>query len=155
MRIFLQGVMKRDYWIGGNYLFGATSGGQWWSVGITKVKDYFRDANTWSVQNGYQTENVDAYLPRPLYSDKNVQTQTRYLQNAAYIRLKNMQIGYTIPSELTSHLGISNLRIFFSGENLLTGTKLAKQFDPETISSYSGNGYPLSKTFSFGLSVTF
>jgi hypothetical protein len=155
LRVFLQGVMKRDCWVGGNYLFGATSGGQWWSAGITKVKDYFRDADTWSVKNGYETENTDAYLPRPVYSDKNLQIQTRYLQNAAYIRLKNLQIGYTIPRILTSRWGVNNLRVFFSGENLLTGTKLAKQFDPETVFSYSGNGYPLSKTYSFGLSITF
>ena len=155
LRVFLQGIMKRDCWVGGTYLFGAASNGQWWSTGITKVKNYFRDADTWSVKNGYETENTNAYLPRPVYSDKNVQTQTRYLQNAAYIRLKNLQVGYTIPQIITSRLGISNLRVFFSGENLLTGTKLAKQFDPETVYSYNGNGYPLSKTYSFGLSLTF
>lgn len=155
VRVFFQGVMKRDYWQGSTYLFGSASNGQWWATGLSQVHDYFRDENTWSVQNGYQSVNTDSYLPRPLYSDKNQQCQTRYLQNAAYIRLKNLQIGYTIPKNITTRWAIQSLRIFFSGENLWTGTSLADQFDPETISSYSGNSYPLSKTLSCGINVTF
>lgn len=156
IRMFFQGVMKRDYWQGSGYLFGANSRGMWNSFGIEEVHDYFRDENTWSVKEGYQTANVDAYLPRPLYNDKNVQTQTGYLQNAAYIRLKNMQIGYTLPKSVVSKIGIQDLRIYFSGENLWTGTSLAKQFDPETISSgVGGIGYPLSRTLSCGLNVSF
>lgn len=160
VRLFFQGVMKRDYWIGGayggaNYMFGATSGGMWQATGLTAVSDYFRDENTWSVKNGYQSVNVDAYLPRPVYSDKNEQTQTRYLQNAAYIRLKNLQIGYSLPTALTRKMHIQKLRVFFSADNLWTGTKMVKQFDPETIGSYSGNGYPLSTTLSCGLNLTF
>lgn len=160
LRVFFQGVMKRDYWIGGNYgggnfMFGATGGGQWWSAGLDAVGDYFRDENTWSVKNGYQSANVDAYLPRPVYSDKNEQTQTRYLQNAAYIRLKNLQVGYSLPDALIHKLHIQKLRVFFSADNLWTGTKLRKQFDPETIGSNNGNGYPLSTTLSCGLNLTF
>lgn len=156
IRMFFQGVMKRDYWQGSGYLFGANSRGMWNSFGIEEVHDYFRDENTWSVKEGYQTANVDAYLPRPLYNDKNVQTQTGYLQNAAYIRLKNMQIGYALPKSVVSKIGIQDLRIYFSGENLWTGTSLAKQFDPETISSgVGGIGYPLSRTLSCGLNVSF
>ena len=81
--------------------------------------------------------------------------QTRYLQNAAYIRLKNVQLGYTLPSSLTNKFYVSKLRVFVSGENLWTGTGLFKTLDPETIDAgYGGSGYPLSKTLSFGLSVT-
>lgn len=156
VRLFFQGVMKRDFWQGSTYLFGATGSGQWWSTGLTQVSDYFRDDNTWSVQNGYQTANLDSYLPRPLYNNKNVQTQTRYLQDASYIRLKNLQVGYTFPTQLTAKWGIQSLRLYFSGENLWTGTSLVSQFDPETISGGSGgNAYPLSKTLSCGLNVTF
>ena len=154
VRVFFQGVMKRDYWEGSTYLFGAASNGQWWSTGLEQIHDYFRDESSWSVVNGYQSVNYDSYLPKPRYSDQNQQKQTRYLQNAAYIRLKNLQIGYTIPAQITQKWRIQNLRIFFSGENLWTGTGLADQFDPETISSNSGNGYPLQKTFSFGLNIT-
>lgn len=58
IRAFFQGVMKRDAWLGGSwgsleYYFGATNSGEWWATGITAVKDYYRDANTWSVANGY------------------------------------------------------------------------------------------------------
>lgn len=155
IRAFFQGVMKRDYWQGSTYLFGASSGGQWWATGLSQVTDYFRNEDSWSVQNGYQAVNIDSYLPRPLYSDKNLQAQTRYLQNAAYIRLKNLQIGYTFPIELTNRWGIRSLRLYFSGENLWTGTSLAGQFDPETISGgVGGNAYPLSKTLSCGLNIT-
>ena len=165
VRAFFQGVMKRDVWNGSVYTFGANgNNGMWGAAGIEAVSDYFRDENTWSVKEGYTQANTNAYLPRPLYNWKNQSTQTRYLQNAAYIRLKNLQIGYTIPSSISSRWGIQNLRIYFSGENLWTGTGVDKQYDPETIGYdpnasdyegiYSGMGYPLSRTLSFGLNIT-
>ena len=154
-RMFFQGVMKRDYWQGSAFLFGY-NGDKWNCAGLTQVTDYFRDENSWSVQQGSMDVNYDSYLPRPIDgSSKNIQCQTKYLQNAAYIRLKNITLGYTIPSVITNKWGISNVRVYFSGENLWTGTSLNKQFDPETISSNAGAAYPLSKTYSFGLSVTF
>lgn len=121
------------------------------------MKDYYRDANTWSVANGYQKANQDAFLPRATFSNKNERCQTRYLMNAAYMRLKNFQAGYTIPRNITTKWGISNMRVFVSIENLFTITKMPKQFDPEIIGTDSrhSNGYPLSKTFSFGINVTF
>ena len=162
IRAFFQGVMKRDAWLGGSwgsleYYFGATNSGEWWATGITAVKDYYRDANTWSVANGYQKANQDAFLPRATFSNKNERCQTRYLMNAAYMRLKNFQAGYTIPRNITTKWGISNMRVFVSIENLFTITKMPKQFDPEMIGTDSrhSNGYPLSKTFSFGINVTF
>ena len=154
-RAFFQGVMKRDMWQGGAYMFGS-GGSEWSSAGITAVGDYFRDENTWSVQNGYREANVNAFLPRPLYNDKNRQCQTRYLQNAAYMRLKNLTIGYTLPVTFTQRLGVQNLRVFFSGENLWTLSGVSDQFDPETLTGkdYGGVGYPLSTTLSCGLSIT-
>lgn len=92
-----------------------------------------------------------------LYSlrGKNQQTQTRYLQDASYIRLKNLQIGYTLPVAWTQKVGLNKCRLFVSGENLWTGTSLSSLFDPETISGGNGgNAYPLSRTWSFGLSLT-
>ena len=154
-RAFFQGVMKRDVWNGSVYTFGADGNDMWWAAGLEAVSDYFRDENTWSVREGYTQANTDAYLPRPLYNGKNLNTQTRYLQNAAYIRLKNLQVGYTIPATISSRWGIKNLRVYFSGENLWTGTGVDKQYDPETITGgYSGMGYPLSRTLSFGLNIT-
>lgn len=152
-RAFLQGVMKRDYFTNSAYMFGC-NGNIWWSTGLTGVQDYYRDANTWSVKNGYQSENTNAYLPRPVQNGKNSQYQTKYLLNAAYMRMKNLQVGYTIPQELTSKWGIANCRVFFSVENLFTITSMPDQFDPETIGTDSDNGYPLSRTVSFGLNIT-
>ena len=157
LRAFFQGVMKRDVWNGSVFTFGTSGGGMWYDTGIEAVSDYFRNEDTWSVQQGYKEANVDGYLPRPLHSYKNQQTQTRYLQNAAYIRLKNLQIGYTIPTVITKRWGIENLRVYFSGENLWTLSGVDKQYDPETLTGgYEGEGigYPLSKTLSFGINIT-
>lgn len=154
-RAFFQGVMKRDMWQGGAYMFGSGYS-EWSSAGIVAADNYFRDENSWSVQNGYRKANVNAFLPRPLYNDKNRQCQTRYLQNAAYMRLKNLTVGYTLPATFTQKFGMQNLRVFFSGENLWTVSGVSKQFDPETLTGedYGGIGYPLSTTLSFGISIT-
>ena len=157
IRAFFQGIMKRDYWQGSPFFFG---GGNdvWWAEGITDVADYFRNEDSWSVKNGFLSENTNAYLPRPSlgWNAKNYQCQKGYLQNAAYIRLKNLQLGYSLPQKVLNKIGVQNLRVYVSGENLWTGTKLAEQFDPETVSGGSGgNAYPLSRTLSCGLSLTF
>src|SRR5690606_33610762 len=106
--------------------------------------------------------NKDAYYPRP-YSQasqysKNQQVQTRYLQSGAYIRLKNLQLGYTVPKTLIDHIGLSRARVYFSAENLFTSTKLPIGLDPETANlGEFGNGntmFSLS-VYSFGLNVSF
>jgi TonB-linked SusC/RagA family outer membrane protein len=154
IRAFFQGVMKRDYYQDSYFFWGAWKWGIWWSSGLKDHLDYFRgDANNPLGQN------LNSYYPRPEFGyDHNQQPQTKYIQNAAYIRLKNLQIGYTIPFTITKKVGIEKLRVFVSGENLWTFTKMAKMFDPETIDggwNNSGNVYPLSKVLSFGLNVNF
>ncbi|HEX3007163.1 MAG TPA: SusC/RagA family TonB-linked outer membrane protein, partial [Bacteroidales bacterium] len=150
-RAFFQGVLKRDYFQDSYYFWGASSSGVWWSTGFKQHEDYYR--NDASHPLG---QNIDSYYPRPLFSDKNQKVQSRYLQDASYIRLKNLQFGYTLPQELTSKIRIDRLRVFVAGENLWTGTKMTKIFDPETISGgYGGNVYPLTKVFSVGLNVNF
>ncbi len=160
-QMFWQGVLKKDYNPGTRNMifYGATGSGQWWSTALKQHLNYFRD-ETYSEDDTDGSDlgvNLDSYYPRPLFSDKNQQNQTRYLQNAAYMRLKNLQIGYSIPNSILSRVGIDKLRIFFSGENLATVTKLSKVMDPETagIGKQGGTVYPLSKTYSFGLSVNF
>jgi len=162
LRVFFQGVMKRDFfaskdtWNGGSYFWGM-SDDMWWSQGLTEHADYFRDENTWSVQQGYAEVNTDSYYPRPVFSGgaKNRQMQSRYLQDASYIRLKNLQVGYTLPEQISRKVALSKVRVFFSGENLWTGTSLSKLFDPETVdSNFGGCTYPLSRTYSFGISLT-
>lgn len=156
LRVYLQGVAKRDYWQGSQYFAGAL-GDIWWSCGLKPHSDYFRAEDIYDEISGETLpQNLDAYYARPMFDSwKNYQTQTRYLQNAAYIRLKNLQVGYTIPKNLTKKIGFEKIRVYFSGENLATGTKLSKLFDPETIGSgWGGCAYPLSRTYSFGINVT-
>lgn len=150
MSLLFQGVMKRDYWEG-SWNFWGFGDDLWRSTAYEEHMDYFRND-----PNHYMGENLNAYYPRPFMgSDKNHKTQTRYLQNGAYIRLKNMQLGYTLPKSILKNVGISKLRVFASGENLWTGTKLNKIFDPEALGYGNGSiGYPLSRTFSAGVSIT-
>ena len=151
LRVFIQGVGQRQYLQSSRYFFGATSD-VWQSMGLVQHADYFRDD-----ENHPLGLNLDSYYPRPVWgTDKNRVMQTRWVQDASYARLKNLQVGYTFPTKWTGKIGVSNLRLFFSGENLLTITKMSDIFDPETISGSSlGNVYPLSRTYSFGVNVTF
>ena len=155
VQMFFQGVMKRDLWVSGPLFWGG-DGGEWQSTGLKQHLDYFRPENTSSVFG----PNVDSYYPKAYIGDKgnkNKYTQTRYLQNAAYMRMKNLQIGYTFPQEWTNKLHVDRLRVFFSGENLFTLTGIAGMFDPEATAANgwsSGKTYPLSQTFSFGLNLT-
>jgi hypothetical protein len=87
-------------------------------------------------------------------NSKNTQTQTRYLQNAAYLRIKNLQLGYSLPASVMKAIKLQRIRLYVSAENLATFTKLAKTLDPE-LSIGSGKIYPLQRTFSAGLNVTF
>ncbi|MDL2208195.1 TonB-dependent receptor [Parabacteroides sp. OttesenSCG-928-O15] len=164
IRAFFQGVLKRDIWNGTNMFWGVVNN-QWWSAGLKEHGDYFR-AEAIGLNNEIPA-NLDAYYPRPLFStSKNQNAQTGYLQDASYIRLKNLQLGYTLPASLTKKITVTRCRIFVSGENLWTGTSLSKLFDPETIDGgntssnanawirSSGNAYPLSRTWSFGINVT-
>lgn len=158
IRIFLQGVGKRDWMPNGPYFWGA-SGGMWQSAGFTEHMDFFRDETSVMVQAGLAEVNTDSYFPKPYFNTgKNQQTQTRYLQSAAYLRVKNLQVGYTIPANLTQKVGIGRARLYVSGENLLTFTQLTSIFDPETVALSGwndGKTYPLAKVYSFGLSVNF
>ena len=152
-RVFLQGVGKRDYAPGGPYFWGA-NGGMWQSAGFEGHMDYFRDANSPMVEAGVAQENLDPYFPRPYFNTgKNQQTQSRYLQDASYLRLKNLQVGYTFDVA-----GSTSVRLYVSGENLLTFTKMSDIFDPETVGlgGYSdGKVYPYSQVYSAGLNINF
>ena len=152
-KVFFQGIMKRDYFQGSNYFWGV-HGSIWETVAIAEHGDYFRND-----PNHPKGINLDSYYPRPAFGgsgNKNHNTQTAYLQDASYLRLKNAQLGYTLPVQLTQKAAISKFRIYVSAENILTFTKLAPMFDPETIEGgYGGNVYPLSKIYSGGVMITF
>ncbi|WP_302314470.1 SusC/RagA family TonB-linked outer membrane protein, partial [uncultured Parabacteroides sp.] len=136
--MFWQGIGKRDYMCGGNAFWGITSE---WDTPLKEALDY------------WTPENTGAYFPRPTWvNGGNRQNTDRYLQNAAYLRLKNLTIGYTIPQKHLSKVGISRLRVYVLGENLLTFTPLIDSFDPETLNNMS---YPIQKKYSIGLNLTF
>ncbi len=141
--IFFQGIGKRDMWIGSNYFWGI-NGDMWQSSPYTIHRD------RWS------PENPDGYFPKYYMNSqngKNTQTQTRYLQDASYLRIKNLQLGYSLPKKWMDKIGFDKVRVYVSGENLATFTNLLKVMDPEF-----GNDpkiYPLQRTWSGGLSVTF
>jgi len=150
-RAFFQGVLKRDYW-NNTYAFWGMQGSVWDATALEPHLDYFRND-----PDHYLGLNIDSYYPRPIVGQgsKNQQTQSRYLINAAYVRLKNIQLGYTLRPEAVEKIGISNLRIYFSAENIWTLTDVPEMFDPETLDGgVNGNVYPLSKTYSVGINLS-
>lgn len=90
---------------------------------------------------------------------------SQYLQNARYLRLKNVTVGYTLPQKWTSKAHIDKVRVYFTGENLFYWSPMKKNtryVDPEDAINRTGNSgdqnrlyYPTSKTFMFGLDVQF
>ena len=153
LRLFFQGTMKRDIWLGDNSFWGYQSG-IWWAA----LNDYIVD-NSWS------ETNTNAYYPVPTWSDRSKQTQTKYLQNGAYIRLKDVTLSYALPKRWVSPIGVNQLKIFFSGQNLFEVTGLYKYTDPDIVGSRKDNGdlavadggkvYPFTRSYSFGINVTF
>jgi hypothetical protein len=88
---------------------------------------------------------------------KNQQTQSRYLQDASYLRLKNIQLGYSLPKSLIDRVKIQSVRVYVSADNLLTFSDITGVFDPELLGGDWGPGklYPLSKTISMGVNINF
>lgn len=161
---FFQGVGKQDWW-------PSTEAGVFWG-------QYNRPYNKlprWHLDNHWTPENTDAYLPRYVSRLANRsggilrEAQTKYLQNVAYLRLKNIQLGYNLPKNLVSKIRAGNARIYFSAENIWTWSplyKLTKDLDVEStgpsdqVFSPGGNAgdgynYPIMKGVTFGASITF
>lgn len=100
-------------------------------------------------------ENRNAPTPRWGNLANNTKYSTFWLKDASYLRLKNLEVGYTIPSELTKKMHVENARIYFSGVNLWTKTDV-DDYDPEKLTGDDRNrDYPQSKVYSLGLNVTF
>lgn len=155
---FFQGIGKRDFWPG-------SESGVFWGT-----------FNRWNqpiyehlIGNYWTPENPDAYFPRlrayqALAANRSLGTaQSAYLQDASYLRLKNLTIGYNLPAKWINKLGLTKIRFFVSGQNLVTWTKLSEAFDPESIgdepdnTTKSGNGfvYPMQRTYVAGLDISF
>lgn len=154
LRAYFQGIGKRDYFVGSATFFGY--GGKPYQVTLFKDHlDYFRYAGS---ELG---ANLDPYYGRIRTDGNNVQVCDRFLQDASYLRLKNLTIGFSLPENAKISKYVQKARLYFSAENLFTWTKL-KIFDPEALNfsdgDYSGGAgktYPQYRTFSVGLELTF
>lgn len=157
LSLMFQGVGKRDWCPAMNtsYFWGSGAYAQ-----VTVFKEHL---DYWT------PENPDAYYPNPYtagnqavgkFRAKTSQKSDRYMQSAAYCRLKNMTISYDLPKAWIEKIHLTKAQVFFSGENLLTFTKLSSIFDPEglfTQNSYgnaleqAGKNYPMTRVFSVGV----
>ena len=104
--------------------------------------------------NYMELENRNGTIPNPLGSAANTAASTRFLEDASYLRLKNLQIGYTFPLKWTQKFRCSRLRLYATATNLFTITKY-KGYDPEVGNSIDYGNYPQSRTFTFGLNANF
>jgi TonB-linked SusC/RagA family outer membrane protein len=190
-RIFFQGIGKRDYYPLDYLYWGFYQ--QPYYGGYKHLFDFYRPTDDTEIQRakhsqsyidaGLADQNLDAKYPilQAWLADRNLGErideamglaipQTRYMLNGAYLRLKNLTIGYTLPSSVTGKIHITNLRIFISGENLTEWSELANYYDPESITESkvkinpglsagrevgTGYSYPFSRLYSFGLNATF
>lgn len=164
--VFFQGVGKQQW-------YPSTEAEMFWG----QYNRPYNNIPTFHLGNMWTPENTDAYFPRTMSRAASNNTsrtlgvaQTRYLQNVAYIRMKNIQLGYNLPSRWVSRIGAHNVKVFFSGENLFTYSPMYKivknTIDVENAvpsdqdlnpNSTNGDGYnyPLLKSYSFGLNVGF
>lgn len=150
---FFQGIGRQHWWPGNN-------ADKFWGP---YSRPYYSFVPRNFADDIWTPENPNAYYPLLRgyialngRSSLNVKSD-RYLQNLAYIRLKNLTLGYTIPTSLMQKLSVSRARLYVSGENLFTATKLRSDYiDPEQAAAeVNGRTYPFSKTFSLGLDLTF
>lgn len=146
---FFQGVGRRNLWAVGQV---GTPGFMPWEGWLDHQMDY------------WTPENTDAFFPRPtnqcwITNGRNFLRQTRYLLNMAYLRCKNITIGYTLPESLVKKLYLGSARVYVGGENLFEFDDLYIPIDPETTEDKGAfsfaKSYPFSRNISFGLQLTF
>lgn len=158
---FFQGVGKQD-WYPSNEA----------SVIWGQYNRPYAQMPKWHLNNYWTEDNPDAYLPRyagyyaPFYKGTN-NANTRYLMDVSYIRLKNLQVGYTLPAKWTDAIKMKKVSVFFSGENLWTWSPMYKYtrdidvtaniYGTDSVLSSTGDGfnYPTLRSYSLGLNITF
>ena len=141
LTLFFQGVGKADGYVWGHSIASFYEGGTMPEIG----KDY------------WTPENRDALFPRLAFNNSNNQQNSSFwLQDASYLRLKNVQLGYSFPKNIISKAGISKLRLYVSTDNVFTVSNFWEYFDVEApvLSGY-GNFYPIMRTTSIGIDLTF
>ncbi|WP_131454001.1 SusC/RagA family TonB-linked outer membrane protein [Neotamlana sedimentorum] len=156
--MFIQGVGKRDILVSNHQRFRGPAQGPLHAMVFEEHLDYYRPEDTTNPLG----PNTDAYFPKPYAANPGNNNRNyrynvdRYIQNGAYTRIKNIQVGYTIPKKITDKYSIDKIRLFVTGENLFTSSN-NMFYDPETVPSGFGSAqsYPLSKVFSTGVNVSF
>lgn len=142
--MFWQGVGQRDVWLRGESVEAFHNNNE------GPAFDFHMDRWT--------PTNPTATYPRLTVGSESANNAAKsdfWIQNGAYIRLKNIQVGYSIPSTVTKKLGISRIRLFVSGENILTLSQMIGGWDPETTATTGGRIYPVATNTSIGLNLNF
>lgn len=134
--------------------------------GVGKVDGYLTDEARHCFINDYSIpkkahldrwtpNNQGASYPRMYFAQKhNLEFSDYWLEDASYLRVKNIQLGYSLPQKVIRKIGASRLRIYVSADNLFTFTNYFSGFDPE-VRETSGDSYPQVKTYAFGVNVSF
>lgn len=153
INIHLQGAGSSSYFINGPSVYPFANGA--WGNVLTEIGN---SQNRWiskEISGDPATENPNAKYPRLSYggSGNNYRTSTYWLRDGAYLRLKNVELGYTLPSRLMSSIHVNKARVYVMGYNLAVWDSL-KIWDPE-LGSGDGMKYPISKTITLGLTVNF
>lgn len=153
INIHLQGAGSSSYFINGASVYPFVDSG--WGNVLTEVGD---PKNRWiskEISGNPATENPNAKYPRLSYGGNanNYRESTYWLRDGAYLRLKNVELGYTLPSRLMSSIHVNKARVYVMGYNLAVWDSL-KIWDPE-LGSGNGMNYPISKTITLGLTVNF
>lgn len=149
VNLHFQGAGKSTFFIDGPSIY-AFSSGTWGNILSDLVENRWIDS---SISNNPATENPNASYPRLSYggSGNNFRQSTYWLRNGSYLRLKTLEIGYSLPKSMVNKIHFNSMRLFFIGTNLLTFSSF-KLWDPE-LGSSNGEKYPLAKMFTLGLSV--
>lgn len=116
----------------------------------------------WQVDNRWTKENPDKWAEYPRLetlnmNSPNLQVSDYWVRNASFLRVKNVQIGYTLPEEISKKIGLRNIRVYLSGQNLYTFNSFYKGWDPENEID-TGDGpsyYPINSIYSFGFNFKF
>jgi TonB-linked SusC/RagA family outer membrane protein len=159
LSVMLQGLGKRDYWLSGASLFpfaGVSATDAVFNPVYYNQTDYWKPLSTTvGDPNYYVPSNPNPKLFRIYNQMENIGSNTRvsdkFLQSAAYLRVKNVTLSYTFPSKWIKGLKMSQLKLYSSVENIVTFTTLPKGYDPESLSW----SYPFYRTVSFGANITF
>ncbi|WP_460684573.1 SusC/RagA family TonB-linked outer membrane protein [Niabella aquatica] len=145
----LQGAGESSFFIYGKTVY-AFSEGEWGNILKGMVEDRWVSAD---ISGDPATENPNAPYPRLSYNGNgnNYRASTYWLRNGAYVRLKNVDVGYTLPKEMLNKMHMSSLRVYCLATNLLTWAPF-KLWDPETTNP-RGETYPLAKSVTLGLTI--